>query len=155
MKWCVGIQLDRSVSISYFFIVYSLSLSYYRLPVWLWWDRMRYWLVCLCCFVFYSQPASRVVRYGSVQVVVYLARHVVCSNTLCHCTFIEIELHQYRGSPTYPVFTTTDPTTAIFGLYTRKWGIFALIGDYCKFRVTQFFPSQVFDGNILKSDVKN
>ena len=32
----------------------------------------------------------------------------------------------YRGSP---VFTTADPTTAIFGLYMHKWGIFALVGD--------------------------
>ena len=23
----------------------------------------------------------------------------------------------------------TDPATAIFGLYTHKWGIFALVGD--------------------------
>jgi serine/threonine protein kinase len=29
-----------------------------------------------------------------------------------------------RGSPTYAVFTTSDPTTTIFGLCTRKWGIF-------------------------------
>ena len=35
----------------------------------------------------------------------------------------------YRGSPTYTVFTTADPTTAIFGLYMHKWGIFALVGD--------------------------
>ena len=35
----------------------------------------------------------------------------------------------YRGSPTYGVFTTADPTTAVFGLSTRKWGIFALVGD--------------------------
>ena len=35
----------------------------------------------------------------------------------------------YRGSTTYAVFTTTDPTTAMFGLCTRKWGIFVLVGD--------------------------
>ena len=33
-------------------------------------------------------------------------------------------------SPTYAVFTTTDLTTAIFGLCTRKWGIFAFVGDH-------------------------
>ena len=27
------------------------------------------------------------------------------------------------------VFTTVVPTTAIFGLWTRKWGIFVLVGD--------------------------
>jgi hypothetical protein len=27
------------------------------------------------------------------------------------------------------VFTTPDPSIAIFGLCTRKWGIFALVGD--------------------------
>ena len=35
----------------------------------------------------------------------------------------------YKGFPIYAVFTTEDPTTAIFGLCTRKWGIFALVGD--------------------------
>ena len=35
----------------------------------------------------------------------------------------------YRGSPTYAVFTTADPTTAVFGLYARKWGTFVLVGD--------------------------
>ena len=35
----------------------------------------------------------------------------------------------YRGSPTYEVFTAVDPTTIIFGLCTRKWGILALFGD--------------------------
>ena len=30
----------------------------------------------------------------------------------------------YRGSPTYAVFTTADPTTVIFGLCLHKWGIF-------------------------------
>ena len=35
----------------------------------------------------------------------------------------------YKGSPAYAVFTTMDPTTAMFGLCTRKWGIFAFVGD--------------------------
>ena len=35
----------------------------------------------------------------------------------------------YRGSPTYSVFTTADPTTVVFGLCTCKWGIFALVWD--------------------------
>ena len=35
----------------------------------------------------------------------------------------------YTVSPTYRFFTTVDPTTAIFGLCTHKWGIFALVGD--------------------------
>ena len=34
-----------------------------------------------------------------------------------------------KGSPTYAVFTTADPTTAVFGLCTLRWGIFALLGD--------------------------
>ena len=36
---------------------------------------------------------------------------------------------KYRGSPTYAVFTTADPTTTVFGLCTCKWGIFVLVGD--------------------------
>ena len=32
-------------------------------------------------------------------------------------------------TPTYAVFTTTEPTTLIFGLSTCKWGILALLGD--------------------------
>ena len=39
----------------------------------------------------------------------------------------------YRGSPTYAVFTTANPTTTIFGLCARKWGIFALVGDPLQF----------------------
>ena len=35
----------------------------------------------------------------------------------------------YRGSPTYAVFTIADPTTVVFGLCTRKCGIFALVED--------------------------
>ena len=35
----------------------------------------------------------------------------------------------YRGSPTYTVFSTADPTTAVFGLCMCRWGIFALVGD--------------------------
>ena len=34
-----------------------------------------------------------------------------------------------KRSPTYAVYTTADLTNAIFGLCTRKWGIFALIGN--------------------------
>ena len=33
-------------------------------------------------------------------------------------------------SPPYAIFTTTDPTTGIFGLCTCKWEIFVLIGDH-------------------------
>ena len=44
------------------------------------------------------------------------------------CNILYILL-RYRGVPTYAVFTTVDPTTAIFGLCTHKWGIFALVGD--------------------------
>ena len=82
-------------SISYLLYCIRYRLSYYRLLVWLRGDLTRYWLACLRCFVFYSQLASRVVRTGSVQVVVYLVRHVVCSNTLCHYTFVIIKWHQY------------------------------------------------------------
>ena len=35
----------------------------------------------------------------------------------------------YRGYPTYSVFVTADPTTAIVVLYMRKWGIFVLVED--------------------------
>ena len=38
----------------------------------------------------------------------------------------------YRGSPNYPVFTSSDSTTTIFVLCTRKWGIFVLVGDPLK-----------------------
>ena len=41
----------------------------------------------------------------------------------------QIDLDQYRGSPTYGVFTIVDPTTEVFGLCTHKWGIFVLAGD--------------------------
>ena len=34
---------------------------------------------------------------------------------------------QLQGSPTYAVFTTADHTTVVFGLRTRKWGIFACL----------------------------
>ena len=47
------------------------------------------------------------------------------------CNFKEILLitFTYKGSPTYAVFTTADPTNTVFGLCKRKWGIFALVGD--------------------------
>ena len=40
--------------------------------------------------------------------------------------------------PTYAVFTTADPTTAIFGLCTCKWGIFVLVP------LTQILRNAVF-----------
>ena len=50
---------------------------------------------------------------------------------------LPIYLHKsnaYGGFPTYTVFTTADPTTAIFGLCTHKWGIFALVGARISYR---------------------
>ena len=52
----------------------------------------------------------------------------------------------YRGSPTYGVFTTSDPTTVIFDLCMCKWGIFALVGyplesQWCEFCPMWFFSS--------------
>jgi hypothetical protein len=41
----------------------------------------------------------------------------------------EVIIRKIRGSPTYAVFTTADPTTAIFGSCTSKWAIFVLVGD--------------------------
>ena len=35
----------------------------------------------------------------------------------------------YRGSPTYMKITNAVPYFRGFGLCTRKWGIFALVGD--------------------------
>ena len=32
---------------------------------------------------------------------------------------------EYRGSPTYAVFTTADPTTAVF------WLIYMQVGNFC------------------------
>ena len=44
-------------------------------------------------------------------------------------SIFEFKSHiNYRGFPTYAVFTTADPTIAVFGLCTCKWGIFALVG---------------------------
>ena len=37
--------------------------------------------------------------------------------------------YQLQGSPTYAKTTNAVPTTAVFGLCTCKWGIFALVGD--------------------------
>ena len=51
------------------------------------------------------------------------------------------QIPRYRGSPTYAVFTTADPTTAVFGLCMCKWGFFALV------RVTQFFSSPKIRGS--------
>ena len=74
----------------------------------------------------------------------------ICGLVLTHslgvfkfvCTYFCTRLPLYRGSPTYAVFTTAKPTTAIFGLW--KWGIFTLVWDllqshFCKFWVTQLF----------------
>ena len=44
----------------------------------------------------------------------------------------------YRGSPTYAVFTTANPTIAIFGLCMLKWGIFVLVGDPLKSHLGEF-----------------
>ena len=42
----------------------------------------------------------------------------------------------YRGSPTYAVFTTADPTTAIFGkLYVIK------VDTFCMVKSEQFKPN--------------
>ena len=38
----------------------------------------------------------------------------------------------YTGVPHLLVFTTADPTTAVFGFCKSKWGIFALVGDPLK-----------------------
>jgi hypothetical protein len=35
----------------------------------------------------------------------------------------------YRGSPTYAKIANTDPYFLGFGICTRKWGIFGLVGD--------------------------
>ena len=38
-------------------------------------------------------------------------------------------LLKYRGSPTYTKITNAVPYFSVFGLCTRKWGIFELIRD--------------------------
>ena len=43
--------------------------------------------------------------------------------------WVRIFLEEHRVFPTYTVFTTADPTTAVFYLCMCKWGIFALVGD--------------------------
>ena len=45
----------------------------------------------------------------------------------------------YRGFSTYAVFTTADPTTAVFGFCMYNWGIFALVGDPLQFHKHIFF----------------
>ena len=50
----------------------------------------------------------------------------------------------YIGSPTYAVFTTEVPTTTIFGLCTRKWGIFGLVGDPPTVLLTWILFNKVF-----------
>ena len=40
-----------------------------------------------------------------------------------------MNLLDHASYPTYAVFTNADPTIAVFGLCTRKWGIFALVRD--------------------------
>ena len=48
-----------------------------------------------------------------------LKRWPYCTDTMYNGSKTLLKLHcksKYRGSPTYSVFTTTDPTTAIFGL---------------------------------------
>ena len=44
---------------------------------------------------------------------------------------------QYRGSPTYTVFTTVDPTRAVIGFCMRNWVFLALVRDPRKFHVTR------------------
>ena len=51
------------------------------------------------------------------------------SNHLIFILILPRDIYLYRRSPTYAVFTTVDPTTAIFGLCTRNWGIFVLVVD--------------------------
>ena len=74
-----------------------------------------------------------------------LKRWPHCTDTMHNGTKTLLNLHcksKYRGSPTYTVFTTLDPTTSVFGLFTCKWGIFALVGDpQCKFCKTLFVSS--------------
>ena len=58
--------------------------------------------------------------------------------------FNHIDETRYRGSPTYVVFTTADPTTAIFGLCIRKWGIFALSRGPLTVPLTRILRNVVF-----------
>ena len=51
---------------------------------------------------------------------------------------------KYRVYTTYANFTTTDPTTAVLGLCTHKWGIFALVGDPLQFHKREFHGTQFF-----------
>ena len=44
-------------------------------------------------------------------------------------SFLKEHTIQYRGSPTYAKITNAVPTTAVLGLCTCKWGIFAQVGD--------------------------
>ena len=52
--------------------------------------------------------------------------HNTLSGLLINCVLIKLEnqLDNLQGGPTYAIFTT-----AVFGLCTRKWGIFVLVGD--------------------------
>ena len=51
----------------------------------------------------------------------------------------------YRGSPTYMVFTSADPTTASFGLCMGKLGIFALVEHLLQILCKMFFSSPKID----------
>ena len=50
-----------------------------------------------------------------------------------HIELIRLEIYIFRncieGVPQLLVFSTADPTPAIFGLCTHKWEIFVLVGD--------------------------
>ena len=69
-----------------------------------------------------------------------------------NCPFERILIHEsfnlpfitYRESPTQVVFTTVNPTTAIFSLCTCKWGIFAVVGDCSTVPLTQISCNTVF-----------
>ena len=61
-----------------------------------------------------------------------LDSHEVKGNSivvLCNDLFTILHICHYRGSPTYAVFTTADPTSVTFGFWMCKWGIIALVGD--------------------------
>ena len=81
--------------------------------------------LCCCCWKIISNSRTRprfLVEYSNGCIMILLG----------NCTWLALKsvsytlISEYRWSPTYEVFTTADPTPAIFDLCTHKRGIFAL-----------------------------